>query len=142
MVANRKVTGRASSVSGGLLVGSAVSMGMTLILSFLLALMISKEYLNADQMGYFAMGILIAAAWVGAATAFRKVKRMEMKMAMLNGGLYYLLLLAMTSLFFGGQFRDMGITLICILVGSGAGGIVGSGRLKQKPQKRYKKFKR
>jgi hypothetical protein len=37
---------------------------------------------------------------------------------LISGGIYYLMLLAMTILFFGGHFRGMGVTALMVACGS------------------------
>ena len=64
---------------------------------------------------------------------------MPIQIAALCGLLFYVVLLLMTALFFGGQFDGMGVTLVVVLLGSGAGGIMTSGKPKRQKRK-YHKF--
>ena len=139
MVVNRKVTGRASSVPAGLAAGAITALGITLVTSLFVAYLVSGEYIGQDKIGYGAIFVLLMASAIGSWFAIRKIKKMPIQMAALSGLLFYVMLLSMTALFFGGQFNGMAVTLVFVLVGSGAGGIMASARSKKQKQK-YHKF--
>ena len=139
MVANRKVTGRASSVPAGLAAGVITAMGITLLTSLLVAYLVSGEFIEQDKIGYGAIAVLLLSSGIGARLAITKIKKMPIQIAALCGLLFYIVLLLMTALFFGGQFDGMGVTLVVVLLGSGAGGIMTSGKPKRQKRK-YHKF--
>lgn len=118
MVTQRKATGMASSLPGGLAWGALVSMAMTLIGSAVVALLVDGGTMAVGAIGYGAMGILVMAAMCGALVAWVKIKRLRLQVCLLSGGIYYSLLLGMTILFFGGQFRGMGVTALMVASGS------------------------
>jgi hypothetical protein len=138
MVVNQKVTGRASSVPAGLATGALTGLAITLIISYLAAFMASRELLDRDMFGYCAMAVLILASFVSAKVAVAKIKKMPLQMAAASGLVLYVLLLSMTALFFGGQYDALGVTLVLGLIGSGAGGILASGKPKRRKQKYHK----
>ena len=47
-----------------------------------------------------------------------------MQMCLLTGVCYYLALLAMTALFFGGQYSALGVTALAVLAGSGGAALL------------------
>ena len=106
--------------------GLPVGIGLALLVSFLItlagsavtALLVSSEKIGQGAIGYASMMILALASLLGAWIAVVLVKRLRLQVAMLFGGCYYLLLLAMTALLFGGQYQGMGITAIIIFAGS------------------------
>ena len=118
MVTQHKATGRASSLPGGLAWGALVSMGLTLVGSALVALLVYRGSMPVDGIGYGAMVILMVSALSGAWTAWKKVKRLRLQVCLISGGIYYLMLLGVTMLFFGGQFRGMGVTALVVACGS------------------------
>lgn len=138
MVVNQKVTGRASSVPAGLATGALTGLAITLITSYLAAYMASRELLDRDVFGYCAMAVLILASFVSAKVAVAKIKKLPLQMAAASGLLLYVLLLSMTALFFGGRYDALGVTLVLVLIGSGAGGILASGKPKRRKQKYHK----
>ncbi len=125
MVANRKVTGRALSVPAGIALGAAVSAGVTIAGVMLVAWLLGRETLPESALGYGVMGILLLSAAAGAGTAVRRIKRQRMIMSLISGMVYFLMLLATTALFFGGQYGGVGATALVILAGSGAVGLMG-----------------
>lgn len=138
MVVNRKLTGRASSLPSGIGTGVLISMTMTLLLSALAAYLISGEIIGQDKTGYCAMITLALSSGAGAWIATGRTKRMPVQTAALCGVGYFLLLLSLTALFFGGQYDGMGVTLIVVVIGSGAGGLLALRRPKRRKQKHYK----
>ena len=117
MVANRKVTGKAASMPAGLAAGGGVSLGLTVALAALVAKLVDGGTLGEGSIGYCAMGILLLSALAGAAVAVGRIKRQRMLVCSLSGAVYYGLLLAMTAMFFGGQYKGMGVTALMVLCG-------------------------
>lgn len=126
MVANRKVTGIAMSMPGGLALGGVVSLLTTILGTGVFAYMLSTETVSADAVGYCAMGILLASSMLGSMTAAGKIKHRKIYVCGLTGLIYYLTLLAITALFFGGQYQGIGVTALVILAGSGTAALLGT----------------
>ena len=120
----RKNDGRAMTLPGGLAVGTAVSMAMTLALSLLLAKLLHNGVLRQNQTGYGVMALLLTASFLGAATAQGKVKHLRGMVCLLEGLLYFLMLLCVTALFFGGQYSGMGVSALVVLAGSGTAALL------------------
>lgn len=117
MVVNQKVTGTASTMPGGLALGAAVSLLVTLFGSVLSAWLVARESIPESGIGYCAMVILLLAGIAGSAVAVERIKRRRMLVCMLSGGIYYACLLGMTALFFGGQYQGMGVTALMVFCG-------------------------
>lgn len=122
MVANRKVTGTAKSVPMGISVGTGVSLAITLAGSLITAWLVGSEKISEEAIGYCAMAILMAASGMGSFTAQAMIKHQRMIMCGLTAVCYYLSLIAVTALFFGGQYQGMAVT--ALVVASGAGIVV------------------
>ena len=75
--------------------------------------------LKQENIGYGVMLLLLTASYAGAALASAKVKRRKGLVCLLTGVGYFALLLAVTALFFGGQYSAVGVTALLILAGSG-----------------------
>ena len=112
--------GTAKPVPVGLALGLCVSIVITLCGSAVTAWLVSAEKMEAEQIGYAAAAILILSAAAGTATARKAVKIKALPVCAMMAAGYYLILLAVTALFFGGEYQGMGITAICILFGSSA----------------------
>ena len=119
MANKRKVTGTATSIPIGIGLGTSVCVGITLLGAALTAYLIHKEVLTEENIGFASMVILVIASSLGSWIAINKIQKMRMQMSLLTGACYYLCLIGMTALFFGGQYSGMGMTAMCVLSGSG-----------------------
>lgn len=125
MVVNKKVTGKSKPMMAGLAIGSMISLMLTLLGAAIVANLVLSEKIETEAIGYGAIIILILASSAGAWVCAVMVKRRWMLMCLGGGGSYYLSLLAITALFFGGQYEGMGVTALAVLGGSGAVGLLG-----------------
>lgn len=128
MVTNRKPTGRASSMPTGLLIGGACALGGTLLLSAVLAKLVDLETIPQNKIGYGIMAMLLVCAFAGANVACGKIKRQYLVVSVTSAGLYFALLMAITALFFGGQYSGVGVTAALVLCGSMLAALLRSGR--------------
>ena len=142
MTVNRKVTGKAASVPSGLAVSAAISMLITLIIVAIGAYMISNGILPQEQIGYCSMTALLAGSMAGSIMAARKIKHQKLVTGLLSGAIYYLILLAITALFFGGQYQGMGVTLLLVMGGSAIGAILANRKPKMRTPYGRKKINR
>lgn len=118
MTSNHKVTGRALSMPASFAIGEIISLCLTMILSALLAKLISTEKLEWEKAGYGIMAILLIASIVGTKATCLLIKRRKLMSCVVSGVLYWLGLLIITALFYGGQYSGIGVTGIVILCGS------------------------
>lgn len=125
MVVNQKVTGTTKSMAGGIAVGWGISVLATLLGAMIVAYLLSREMMQMSAVGYGTMIILLGASAAGAALASRCIRRKRLVVCLLSGGIYYVTLLAMTALFFGGQFEGIGVTCLVVMGGSLAVGLMG-----------------
>ena len=70
MVANKKITGRATSLPAGLVIGAVCSLAATLILTAILAKLVEAEMLPVEKIGYGIMALLMVSSFAGAMIAF------------------------------------------------------------------------
>lgn len=118
MVANRKVTGRAKAMPVGLAMGLGGSLTCTILMSAVLATLINKEAIPLEAAGYGSVVTLLLSAALGAWISAAAVKRQWLAMCLSTAALYYVSLLCLTALFFGGQFEGMGVTALMVLCGA------------------------
>lgn len=140
MVINKKVTGKAMSMTVGFATGLAASLTLTLIGTAIVANMILSEKIGESAIGYGAIAILLAASAVGAWLAALLIKRRWMLVCLGAGGIYYLTLLGITAMFFGGQYQGMGVTALVVIGGCGAVGLLGL-KGERSGNKRRKKYR-
>ena len=110
---------------------------VTLLGAVIFAWLLNGERMQMASIGYGTMIILLAASALGALLAFRCVRRQRLVVCLLSGAVYYLSLLAMTALFFGGQYEGVGVTGLVILGGSLAVGLMGLKGEKRGYKRRY-----
>lgn len=119
MSVKHKRSNAAWSIPGGVAVGLSVSMAIMLLCSALLAWLIVTQKMDISSIGYGCGMILIFSSAVGAWLTTTKVKVKQLLITGIFAGCYYLLLLGMTALLFGGQYQGMGVTAICVFLGAG-----------------------
>lgn len=118
MTSGFKQTGKARSIAGGLAIAAAVSMTLTIVLSAAVAYFLNEERVTWQQAGYWIMGMLFAASFIGGKCAYLSVKRQYFVISIMSGILYWGLLLCISALFFGGNFGAVWET--AGIVGAGA----------------------
>ena len=140
MVANQKVTGTASSIPGGLTAGAGISLLTTIAGSWMFAYLISTEKLPQSGIGYCAMAIILLSSLLGASVSAHRIKRRLLYVCILSGLIYYMILLSMTALFFGGQYQAMGVTALLVTGGVGTAALLclrgGGGPHRRKRRKK------
>lgn len=124
-MAKGKPTGRAMSMPAGLAVGGLTSLGVTLAGVAVLAWLIHGERMEMESIGYGILVLLLIASYLGAITAFRKIRRRRMLVCAASGAVYLGSLLCIPALFFGGQYSGIGVTTLLVLAGSGCAGLLG-----------------
>lgn len=125
MPVKQRASGKAISTPAGIGLGLLVSMTVTLGGAAILAWLISGERMGEGVIGYGAMVILLLSSLLGALLAANRIKRLRVQMCLISGAAYYLTLLAITALFFGGQYQGMGVAAIMVLLGCGTASLVG-----------------
>lgn len=120
-----KGTGKAMSMAGGLATGAAVSLGVTLAGTGVLAWLVSGERMDMGHIGYGLLAVLLLGSFLGAWMAFRNIRRRRLMVCLVSGGVYLGILLGMTALFFGGQYSGVGTTALLILAGCMAAFLLG-----------------
>lgn len=111
-------TGRATSMPQGLFIGLVISIVTTLISISILAKMIEKEIISLQNIGYAIMPILLGAPFLGAYISAKQIKRQRLAVCLSSGVLYWLILFAITALFYGGKYEAVAITAALIMTGS------------------------
>lgn len=119
MNVHSKSTGRASSMPAGIAAGAAFAMCISLVSGAVLAFLISREVIRQENVGYWIMPILFASSGAGSCLAYRKIQHRRILVFSLTAGSFLVCLLALTTLFFGGQFEGFLPTSLLIIGGSG-----------------------
>lgn len=126
MIVHQKVTGRATSIPVGLAAGLGMAVGFSTLAIALAAYLISEAYLPMDAIGYCAIITLLGSSYFGAKVATGKIKRLRIQMSLISGGIYFLLLLAITAIFLKGEYEGVGVTLFVVASGAILSAITGN----------------
>ena len=118
MVLNGKPTGRSTSIPKGLIFSAIVALFLTISGSAIIACLIKYEVLAEHHIGYAVMFMLIVAAFGSSYIAWKQIKRRKLLVCALAGGIYYVVLLSITGLFFGGQYTALAETALLVFCGS------------------------
>lgn len=115
MYKKKNINGTTMTIPVGIGLGVAVSILLTLLGSAAVAWMVMSETVGEGATGYLAMIILAIATTAGVFVAATLTKRLRLQICMLTGVFFYLLLLGITALFFGGQYQGMGVTALIVM---------------------------
>ena len=115
MYGKKKIKGTAMSMPAGVGIGLLISLVITVAGAAITAWLIASEKVGQGSSGYAVMLTHALGAGLGALSSVYFIKKQRLQVCMLSGACYYLSLLAMTALLFGGQYQGMGVSAIVIL---------------------------
>ena len=113
-----KQSGRAMSMTSGILVGTITALITGIIGICITAKLIEMEIIAYQKIGYGALITLVVSSWIGSITSIKRVKRQKNIAAILTGLCYYGLLLVIVAAFFGGEYNGVAETGLLILCGN------------------------
>ena len=134
----KKITGRAPSLGKSVAAGVLLGAAWTILCAVVLAKLIDSGVMPMEKVGYGSMAAVLSAVFAGASLAGRKAGHMVVQAAAISGAAYFLCLLLVNALFFGGSYSGMAVTFVLIALATIAAVLAagkGSGRHRRK---RYK----
>lgn len=120
----RTKNGRAISFPEGITYGVLLAFLITILGTAAIAKLVDTELLAWESVGYGIMAVLMLSSFAGSKTAAEKVKRRKLLVCMVSAAVYFCVLLAMTALFFGGQYHAVWETMLLIIGGSGVAALM------------------
>ena len=117
MARRKEVINSHNSIIRNLGCGTAVSLVITLIATFLFSGMISKEMLSEETMGYCALVITFFASLVGTKAGIANQDEKKLYIALLIGMIYIVSLLSTTGLFFAWRYKGDWLLMTSPLLG-------------------------
>lgn len=137
----KRATGTAVPMAIGMISGVGLGLITTILLSGLVAHLVLTEKLQETSVGYCAAIILASSVGLGCLIATVLIKRMLMQVCIGVGGSYYGMLLVITALFFGGNYRGMGVTALVVFGTALAVGLLKlhNNERKQRARKKYRR---
>ena len=112
------------SIPAVLGIGLVVGIVITLIFTAVGAYLVHSEALPEESVGYVTPVIQFLGALAGSTAIIKMTDRHKMQMCLLSGGLYFLFLLSMTALLFGGEYQGVGLGALAVLLGAGGVGLL------------------
>lgn len=139
MTTAKKVSGTASSMPMGIVLGVVLSLAVTCVLAALLAWLVLSGRIDEKIIGYCTMGMLLLASIIGALVAAIRIKRRWMLVCCITGVAYFLCLLIINALFFGGCYQGVTVMGTLVMIGTLVAGMLGL-RSAERGEKNYKKY--
>ena len=133
-------SGKANSIPGGLAIALSTSLIITFGLSTVLAYCLNAERITWSQAGYWIMGMLFAASYIGGKCAFTTIKRQKSAVCFMTGILYWSVLLCITALFFGGNYEAIWETAGIIGAGSGSAALISMPKSKKTKRRSHRGY--
>ena len=143
MIALKKGTNAAKSKSApwSIALGATVSLSITLSAAAIVAALIQSNKLSPEVIGYAVMIILIVSSLAGSMVAGKRSVTKKMIICVLTAACYFVALLCITAMFFGGTYKGISVTALVVASGSIAAGLIpiqqGSGVKTRKTKWRY-----
>ena len=106
-----------SNLPAGISLGLLVSILFTLISAAGITQLVTKEKIAENNIGYLILAVLLLSTMVGAWTAVIRTKRLRLQVCLLEGAGYFLAMLAIAAMFFGGRYQGVLPSAMTILTG-------------------------
>lgn len=113
---------------GAIGMGFALSTAWTLLCVLITAIMMQKETVREENLGYFAVGILVAGGAIAAGVAGKCLGSRYLLAGLGAVGTYYAGLLGLNAVFFDGSYNGLGATALAVLGGALASVLLMTGR--------------
>ena len=113
-----KKNGKVSSMPAGIGTGVGTSMIWTILWVGIAGKLLDAELLKMERIGYASLLILFSSGWLGSKLALHRVRKQKIMVCAATAAGYYLVLLAVTAVFFGGLYQSMGVTAMVVCCGS------------------------
>lgn len=117
-------SGRAASVPAGLGMSLMATIIITASATALIAIMLSRKTIEWANIGYWIMTVLLLASFLGGKVAINAIKTQKYLVSLMSGILYWMFLLCITALLFGGHYNSVLETGLLIVAGSTAAALL------------------
>lgn len=134
----KKITGQAPSLVKSTAAGVFFGAAWTLVCAMVIAKLLDSEVISMDKVGYASMASVLSAVFVGATLAGRRAGHMVVQAAAISGAGYFVCLLLVNALFFGGSYTGLGVTLILVVLATGLSILAAGKGIGITKRRRYK----
>ncbi len=139
MKIKRKNRNKELSLPLGIGLGLLICVILTLAGTAAISHLTLTEKIGEQSITIWSKVILFIAVLIGAWGAVSATKQKRLQVSLLTGGIYNLLLLSMTAMFFGGRYQGVGITLLVVLAASAFVAFMPA-KIKHNPKRRKRVF--
>lgn len=101
-----------------ILIAVIVSLLVTVLGSSVVSFLIHRELIQETAMVYGVVILLLVSSYAGGVTGYGKAKEKRLLVSMLSALFYFLILMAMTAIIFGGKYSGIGVTGTVIFCGA------------------------
>ena len=141
MFCQHQHSGKAVSVPKGLGLSLAVNIALTAAMCMITASLVALNKIEWYSVGYCIMFMLLFVSYIGAKTAISAIKTQFFMIALMSGILYWLFLLSVTALFFGGNYSSIPETAALIAAGSISAALLRRSKRTTIPRKRRNTYR-
>lgn len=111
-------SGKSVSVPMGLGLSLAMNVVITTVSAVVIAVMVEQGKIAWEAVGYWIMFTILTSSFVGTRVAISSIKTQAFMVAIMSGTVFWVCLLCMTALFFGGNYSSVFETALLIFGGS------------------------
>lgn len=126
------------NTAAAVLTGVGVSIVVTFVGTLAIALLVMKETISDQSIGYCVLGLTLAASMVGSITTTQILKSKLLIVSLATSVTFALVLLSVTAMFFGGEYRGVAITLP-VIIGGGISAVLFSWKKINRPKAYHKR---
>jgi len=113
--------------------GAGISMAAMLIGTLVVALMVTNQTIGEDATGYGVIIVTVLSAIIGSTVSILIARSRVLILSLLTSISFAMILLAMTALFFGGQYSGVPVTIL-VIIGSGVSVALIAGKYLNQPK--------
>lgn len=110
--------GKTASIPMGLGLSLAAAATITFLSTFAISILLDRRSIDWANVGYWIMLVLLLAPFVGGKIAINTIKTQRILISLMSGVLYWMFLLCITALLFGGDYSSIWETGALIAAGS------------------------
>ena len=125
---DKKTTGKGnvSNMAAGIGIGLGIGLILTLIGAVILASALTGETMAVEVLGYGVIVVQFIAAFLSSIVAMWCIKSRKMQVSLITAGAYLLTLMALNALFFGGEYAEVGATVLVVAMAGTVAAFIGS----------------
>ena len=135
MVRQARGKGKIPVIPAAVGIGLGAAWILTILGAVVMTFALAGETISIDSMGFGIVVILFVSTFAASMVATWYAKGKKMQISLITAGVYFLTLLAMNAIFFGGEYRGVGVYLLVVILSGAVAAFVGMGGGKSRKHK-------